>query len=96
MRIERWTRSADGDVHWRSLSKDNVRSVYGNDRGSRIADPDDPARVFSWLICETRDGQRQCRCLRLQAEDGVGVDLALAQERHRGTRKTRAVQPIAI
>ena len=54
-RIERWTRDADGDVHWRSLSKDNVLTLYGSDGQSRIADPGDSSRVFTWLVCETRD-----------------------------------------
>ena len=54
-RIERWTRIDDGDVHWRSLSKDNVLTVYGQDDLSRIADPADPSHVFSWLICESYD-----------------------------------------
>ena len=60
-RIERWTRGRDGDVHWRSLSRDNVTDVYGED--ARVADrrsgrPD--GRVFSWLLCESarRPGQR--------------------------------------
>lgn len=53
-RIERWTR-VDGDVHWRSISKDNILTIYGTNKHSRIADPNDPQRIFSWLICETRD-----------------------------------------
>src|SRR2546425_2041 len=28
-RIERWTRKSDGDVHWRSISKDNITALYG-------------------------------------------------------------------
>ncbi|HKV12392.1 MAG TPA: SpvB/TcaC N-terminal domain-containing protein, partial [Thermoanaerobaculia bacterium] len=53
-RIERWTRQ-DGDIHWRSLSRDNVLTVYGKDSNARIADPVEPGRIFTWLICETRD-----------------------------------------
>ena len=45
-RIERWTRS-DGNVHWRSISSDNVLSIYGKDSTSRVQDPFDPTRVFS-------------------------------------------------
>ncbi|MFE0458305.1 SpvB/TcaC N-terminal domain-containing protein [Kitasatospora sp. NPDC058965] len=55
-RIERWTRIADpADVHWRSISPDNVLTLYGTDPDSRIADPRNPRNVFSWLISETRD-----------------------------------------
>src|SRR3984957_20342973 len=49
-RIERWQQSATGDVHWRTVTKDNVTSLYGLSAASRICDPADPARVFSWLI----------------------------------------------
>src|SRR5215470_4098079 len=30
-RIERWT-SDDGDIHWRSISKDNLLTIYGKDQ----------------------------------------------------------------
>ncbi len=54
-RIERWTRRSDGDVHWRAYSPDNVLTIYGTESKSRIADPNDPSHVFSWLIWESRD-----------------------------------------
>jgi Salmonella virulence plasmid 65kDa B protein len=41
-RLERWTCIATGAAHWRSLSKDNVLTVYGLDGTSRIADPENP------------------------------------------------------
>ena len=45
-RIERWT-SEDGDVHWRSISKDNILTVYGRDDESRIFDPEDERAGYS-------------------------------------------------
>lgn len=83
-RIERWTRS-DGDVHWRSFTKDNILTLYGKDAKSRIADPDDPRRVFSWLICETRDDRGNAVLYEYKPEDGAGIDLAQAHERNRGS-----------
>src|SRR5438093_691790 len=74
-RIERWTRLDDhADVHWRSLSKDNILSVYGGDATSRLHDPGDPARIFTWLICETRDDKGNGILYRYKPEDGAGVD----------------------
>src|SRR5438876_405977 len=81
-RIERWTK--DGDVHWRSISRDNVLTLYGKDAKSRIADPADPKRIFSWLICETRDDKGNAAVYDYKAEDGKGVDLGKAHERNRG------------
>jgi len=84
-RIERWTR-ADGDVHWRSISKDNILTLYGHDPNSRIFDPADPTRIFSWLICETRDDKGNAILYEYKAEDGTGVDLAQTHQRNRGDR----------
>ncbi|NTU77942.1 MAG: toxin, partial [Chloroflexales bacterium] len=83
-RIERWTRRDDGMVHWRSISKDNLLTLYGTDPGSRIADPNDPRRIFSWLICETRDDKGNAIVYSYKPEDGVDLDLGLAHERNRG------------
>ncbi|MCX4985882.1 SpvB/TcaC N-terminal domain-containing protein [Streptomyces sp. NBC_00572] len=75
-----------GDVHWRSVSKDNVLTVYGLAPEHRIADPSDPGRVFSWLISETRDDKGEVVLYRYKSEDGTGVDLGKPQERNRGDR----------
>lgn len=49
-RIERWTHQETGENHWRSITQDNVTTLYGQTNESRIADPDDPLRrIFSWL-----------------------------------------------
>ena len=46
-RIERWTDKTTGVSHWRSISKDNITTLYGKRPDARIADPGDPARIFS-------------------------------------------------
>jgi len=83
-RIERWTNRSTSEVHWRSISKDNILTLYGKDPESRIADPTDPGRVFSWLICETRDDKGNAVLYEYKREDGTGVDLARPCERNRG------------
>src|SRR5713226_1193328 len=86
-RIERWTRN-DGDVHWRSISKDNITTFYGKAiirtaaqprseiADPRIADPADPARIFSWLICESYDDKGNAILYEYKAEDSDGIDLS--------------------
>ncbi len=54
-RIERWEHQHTGDVHWRSLTKDNITSVYGKDSSSRVVAPEDSTRIFEWLLCESYD-----------------------------------------
>ncbi|WP_363349311.1 SpvB/TcaC N-terminal domain-containing protein [Methylocystis echinoides] len=51
-RIERWT-APDGVVHWRSISTDNVVTLFGTRPDTRIdAGPGDATRVFRWLADE--------------------------------------------
>src|SRR5262245_26905305 len=86
-RIERWSRiGSPQDVHWRSISRENVLTLYGSTAESRIADPLDARRIFSWLICETRDDRGNAVLYRYKADDGQGVDLTAAHERNRGSR----------
>jgi RHS repeat-associated protein len=87
-RIERWTTVDDpADVHWRSISSDNVLTLYGKDAASRIADPQDSRRIFSWLICETRDDKGNAIIHEYKPEDGVGIDPGQVHERNRGERE---------
>src|SRR5664279_2776607 len=82
-RIERWTNLADpADVHWRSLSRDNVLTLYGADPGSRIADPTNVQRIFSWRISETRDTNGNAVLYEYKREAGAGVNLIKPHERN--------------
>jgi RHS repeat-associated protein len=94
VRVERWRRLSDGDVHWRTLSRENLLVIYGKDANSRIADPHDSTRIFSWLIAESRDDKGNGIVYEYKAEDAAGVDLTLVSERNRGTASDprRAVQ----
>ena len=86
-RIERWSKiGSPGEVHWRSISKDNILTLYGFDAESRIAAPTDATRVFTWLICQTGDDKGNAVLYRYKAEDGNRVDVAKARERNRGPK----------
>ena len=90
-RIERWIRQSDGDIHWRSISRDNITTLYGRTAESqdgqpsenRLVDPADPRRVFSWLICESYDDKGNAMLYRYEAENDQGVGVAEPQERNR-------------
>jgi RHS repeat-associated protein len=83
-RIERWTNSADPtDSFWRSISRDNITSWYGRTPECRIADPADPTRIYSWLLCETHDDRGQVATYEYLAEDSGGIALSSANERNR-------------
>lgn len=87
-RIERWTRQSDGDSYWRTISRDNVTSFYGKTPESRIADPADPTKVFSWLLCQSRDDRGNAVVYSYAAEDGANLDLSQVNERNRWKQAT--------
>jgi hypothetical protein len=93
-RIERWTRLDEGATHWRSISKDNILTVYGFDANSQIADPRNPKNVFSWLICRSFDDKGNAIVYDYAEENGVGVDFNLANECHRERSTNRYLQRI--
>ncbi|HEY8036146.1 MAG TPA: SpvB/TcaC N-terminal domain-containing protein [Methylobacter sp.] len=82
-RIERWTCLDSGKAHWRSISKDNVLTVYGFDANSRIADPENPEHVFSWLICRSYDDKGNAIVYDYAAENDDGIDFNKPNERSR-------------
>ncbi|WP_460821619.1 SpvB/TcaC N-terminal domain-containing protein [Nocardioides ungokensis] len=98
-RIERWTDTDDGaEVFWRSISRDNVTTLYGRTAESRVADPADPTRIFSWLTCETHDDKGNVVSYGYKSEDSDGIfedalgsPVSKAHERHR-TAGSRSAQ----
>jgi RHS repeat-associated protein len=90
-RVERWTDTATGISHWRTISRDNVTTLYGTDPASRVADPADPARIFSWHICLSCDDKGNAAIYSYAAEDSAGIDVAAAHEANR-TAQTRAAR----
>ncbi len=89
-RIERWTNEQTGDIHWRSISKDNITTLYGKRKDSRIADPENPLDIFSWLICESYDDKGNVIVYEYKAEDSANVDLCEVHERNRSERTRSA------
>ena len=87
-RIERWTRQVDAVVHWRTITRDNVTTLYGKNSNSRISCQEDsmspgPQRTFSWLICETYDDKGNTSIYKYKEEDSINVPIWSANELNR-------------
>lgn len=90
-RIERWTSSADpSHMFWRTISRDNITSWYGRSPESRVFDPEDPARIFQWYLCETYDDKGNAAVYRYKREDGAGVTRSSVFEMNRAVRTSHA------
>jgi hypothetical protein len=86
-RVERLTRKGTLDSHFRVTTRENVRHVYGLDTGARVADPDRPERVFSWLLQEIRDDRGNIVRYSYKREDGQGVLRSKVSEASRFARQ---------
>ncbi|WP_271577005.1 SpvB/TcaC N-terminal domain-containing protein [Bradyrhizobium sp. CCBAU 11361] len=88
-RIERWTNSHDPtDVHWRSISPDNVLTVYGDSPSCRICNPSEnkAQQIFSWLVAWSIDDRGNAVLYRYKQENGDGVKLERPSEANRGQK----------
>jgi len=93
-RIERWTRQSDGEVWWRSISRENITTWYGKTDESRIFDPADPHRVFSWLVCQSYDDNGNAIVYGYAKENDDGVPRGMVNERNRVRTANRYVKRI--
>jgi RHS repeat-associated protein len=82
-RIERWTKQADGEVHWRTISPANVTSFFGKTSDARVSDPGDESRVFSWLLEESHDDRGNIVIYEYKQENLAGVDQHTSEEEPR-------------
>lgn len=93
-RIERWTHRDTGEIHWRSISRDNTTTLYGKTAESRITEPSEhPAknpRIYSWLICESYDDKGNAVSYRYEAENSNNIDASQANERNRSPQTRSA------
>jgi hypothetical protein len=82
-RIERITHPDRGE-YWRVTSRDNVVTFFGRNGAARLADPEDPERIFAWLPDFSFDDRGNWIEYVYKAEDLAGVPDA-PHEHHRHT-----------
>ncbi|MEZ0109732.1 RHS repeat-associated protein [Catenulispora sp. EB89] len=93
-RIERWRDTASGDTYWQVTGRDNVTGVFGRSPAARIVDPDDPTRVYRWLLEESSDDLGNVVRYEYKAEDGAGVDPSVISEAGHGPHAARYLKRI--
>lgn len=71
--IERWTEPETGDSFWQVTSRSGQISLFGRSGSARIADPDNPARVFTWLLEESIDPHGNWVLYRYKPEDNANL-----------------------
>lgn len=82
-RIECWTNIQTGEKHWRSITRNNVTTIYGRTPNSQIADPNVPTHVFSWLICQSYDDKGNAILYEYKNENSEDVNPGQVHEKNR-------------
>jgi hypothetical protein len=82
-RIERWRATQTRVVHWRTITRDNVVTIFGDSPDSCVADPANASHIFEWRISRTFDDKGNASCYVYGHEDGAGLSLARAHEANR-------------
>jgi hypothetical protein len=82
-RIERWSHTTSGEIKWRVITKENVTTLFGWSKDSRITDPKDEKRIFEWLPEFVFDDKGNCARYIYKKEDEAGFDIALSHNRNR-------------
>jgi RHS repeat-associated protein len=90
-RIERWTELVTGISHWRTITRENVISLFGTEDTSRVANPADKRQVFRWHLSQVVDNHGNVTLYQYVADDATGVDRTAAHEANRSddVRKTQ-------
>lgn len=86
-RIERWTHK-DGDVYWRSISRENITTIYGRTANARIFDPEQPWKIFRWLIEKSYDDKGNVIVYEYKRENGAGVEGLIYEKNRTGYAQT--------
>ncbi|WP_139487948.1 SpvB/TcaC N-terminal domain-containing protein [Brevibacillus dissolubilis] len=73
--------------YWKVITREQVTSLYGQSEETRIADPDDPTRVFQWLLEETCDAKGNKTLYQYQDDQPqVASQLSITTSAHTLTR----------
>ncbi|MDQ3702429.1 MAG: toxin, partial [Chloroflexota bacterium] len=82
-RIERWVHGQSGETHWRVISAANVTTLFGPTAATRIADPENTSRVFSWLVAEIFDDSGNRTVFEYKPENRDRIPVGEAHEASR-------------
>ena len=98
-RIERWTSLSDPhDVYWRTLSPQNVTTIFGDVDAARISDPSvapgNPPCIFSWLVTQMYDAHGNALVCTYKQEDSSNVDTTQASEAHRSAQANTYIKTV--
>jgi RHS repeat-associated protein len=72
-RIEKWTNDATGLSFWKTVTRDNVTSLFGTSAASQVVNPEDGSQTFKWLLDQSYDSHGNVVVYEYKAENSDSV-----------------------
>ena len=69
-----------GNIYWTVTTGSNVVSVFGKSPSAQLVDPNDPARIFKWLLEFSYDDKGNCLRYEYKQEDKINVPADLHEK----------------
>ena len=66
---QRQTREADPAVFWLIHGADGSLHLYGKTEATRVADPEAPGHIATWLLCESMNARGEHICFEYKADN---------------------------
>lgn len=82
-RIELWRHKTTGNTYWRTITPDNITSIYGKSPAARIADPADSTKIYEWLIERSYDDKGHLMEFEYKAENSQRIPLSQVHTKNR-------------
>jgi RHS repeat-associated protein len=80
-RIEHWTDAAGGSF-WKTITRENVTSLYGTTAASQIVNPSDSTQIFKWLLERTYDSHGNAVSYVYKPENADNIPPAVYEQSH--------------
>ncbi|MBX7157801.1 MAG: hypothetical protein K1X66_05400 [Verrucomicrobiae bacterium] len=77
-KMEHW--QAKEDSFWKVVAADNVTHIFGKTQNARISDPENPKRIFKWLIEETYNAHGDHVIYHYKSEDGQNIPNSVSEQ----------------
>ena len=79
-RIERITRTENGQMYWKVTTPDNTTTFFGLSEQARLSDPENEAKVFAWLAEFSYDNKGNWIRYQYKAEDLANVPNVVSED----------------
>ncbi len=82
-RIENWKDQESGAVHWQTVSREGVTSLFGESSAAKVFDPAQEDHIFEWLLEKRYDAHGNSISYSYEQENLEGIDSSLVHEQSR-------------